>query len=150
LVVADSFYGSPERLIYGLVSEEISSVGVLGEGTQQTIAETKRKPGLPGRYFSILTPSEGAPGAPNDGRIELVGYSASGSEVARIGSREEPPHKPLSRSQAINQGDPAGFAPTSKPPSRYVYQGREITPAEADALHLECVAYAREVRCAAT
>jgi hypothetical protein len=120
-----------ERIFYGLVTSEISRVSVLGEGDEHVDADTVLKPGLPGRYFSLIAPTEE--------RIEIVGFNASGAEVARIGSREEPTHQPLSHDDAVAQGDPAGFAPTAVPVRHFSYQGEEITPEQASELGLVCV-----------
>jgi hypothetical protein len=109
LLVADSLEeGSPERVIYGLVSSDIARVSVLGKEPTDTVTEVKQ--GLPGRFFAVLVP--------HLGRIELVGYGATGSERARIGSLARPSHPPLSHAEAVAQGDPAGFAPTAAPPAR--------------------------------
>ena len=145
VVIADPLDNGPQRLVYGLVLEEIATVALLGEGDDETRVETVEKPGLPGRYFSILGP--GITEAPNAGRIELVGYAEDGSEIARIVSRETPNHKPLSHDDSVAQGDPAGFAPTVVPARVYTYKGQEIDPARADALGLVCVEGRAEVRC---
>ncbi|HVY77911.1 MAG TPA: hypothetical protein VG898_05345 [Solirubrobacterales bacterium] len=71
---------------------------------------TEAKQGLPGRFFVVLVP--------HLGRIEVVGYDATGRERARIGSLAKPSHPPMSHAEAVAQGDPAGFAPTAAPPSR--------------------------------
>ncbi|MQA73958.1 MAG: hypothetical protein GEU88_06395 [Solirubrobacterales bacterium] len=114
-------------------------MSALGDGSQHYDADTTVKPGLPGRYFSLT--------APNEGRIELVGFDASGAEVARIGSRETPADKPLSHDEAVAQGDPAGFAPTAVPARSFVYRGESIDPAKADRLGLVCVDSLQTVRC---
>lgn len=107
LLVADSLEeGSRERVVYGLVSSDIARVSVLGG--EPTDAATAAKEGLPGRFFAVLVP--------HLGRIEVVGYDAAGYERARIGSLARPAHPPLSHAEAVEQGDPAGFAPTMTPP----------------------------------
>ena len=109
LLVADSLErGSHERVIYGLVANDIARVRVLGE--EPIEATTEVKMGLPGRFFVALVP--------HLGRIEIVGYDAEGKERARIGSLAEPSHPPLSHDEAVAQGDPAGFAPTAVPSAR--------------------------------
>jgi hypothetical protein len=113
LLVADSVAESPEdesreRVIYGLVTSDIERVNVLGKRPISTVTEFKK--GLPGRFFVVLVP--------HLGRIEVVGYDASGQERARIGSLARPSHPPLSHAEAVAQGDPAGFAPAFAPPSR--------------------------------
>lgn len=140
VVIADaSGIGSTERVIYGLVSSDVWRVSVLGDGDDHIDTTTTVKQGLPGRYFSVAVP--------NDGRIEIVGYDAGGAEVARLGSRREPTNRPLSREQAVAQGDPAGFAPTVVPASSFLYQGDVIAPERAAALHLVCVDTPRDVQC---
>lgn len=140
LVVVDGqAEGSVDRVIYGLVLSTIQRVGVLGEGTEQTIAATAPRPGLPGRFFSVTVP--------NEGRIEIVGYDQTGGEIARIGSREAPAHKPLSHDQAVAQGDPSGFAPTAVPASTFVYQGDLIDPKSAAERGLVCVDSLQQVVC---
>jgi hypothetical protein len=140
LVIADGLSeGAVERVIYGLVADDITRVSALGEGSQHYDAETVAKHGLPGRYFSLT--------APNEGRIELVGFDASGAEVARIGSRATPDHPPLSHDEAVAQGDPAGFAPTAVPASSFEYRGESIEPSKADELGLVCVDSLQTVYC---
>ena len=140
LLIADSLQGSGERVIYGLVTEEIAKIAVLHPGGDRTVALTEPKLGVPGRFFSVA--------APNDGQIALVGYDSAGIEVARAGSlaqqTEAPPH---SRQEAIEQGDPAGFAPTAPPSTSLTYQGRPITPAEIKRLELACLESGSETRC---
>jgi hypothetical protein len=141
LVVADGMSEeSAERVIYGLVSRNIGAVTSFGESsTVQTITRTVDRPGLPGRYFSLIVP--------NEGHIELAGYNATGAEVARIGSHDEFRAPPLSRAQAIVQGDPSGFAPTVVPARRYVYEGERIEPPKAQRLRLICVETRSAVTC---
>lgn len=108
LLVADSLVeGSQERVVYGLVSNDIARVSVLGEEPPAD-AVTETKEGLPGRFFAVVVP--------HLGRIEIVGYDAAGNEQAQIGSLNSPAHPPLSHAEAVKQGDPAGFAPTFAPP----------------------------------
>jgi hypothetical protein len=130
LVIADPLNNGDERVIYGLVSSDISRVSVRGGGGSQIDAVTGEKAELPGRFFYVV--------APNDGRIELVGYNADGEERARLGNLESPADPPLSRAEAMAQGDPAGFAPGFAPPSAYVYRGESISPAKATRLKLVC------------
>ena len=139
LVIADPLNNGDERVVYGLVSNDISRVSVRGGGGSQIYAVTAEKAGLPGRFFSVV--------APNDGRIELVGYSADGEERARLGNREAPADPPLSRAEAMAQGDPAGFAPGFAAPNAYVYRGESISPAEATRLELACLQGREIFRC---
>lgn len=139
LVIADSLEASRERVIYGLVSTEVTRISVLGEGDEHTDVATSERPHLPGRFFSVVVPSSG--------RIELVGYDAEGHERARIGSRARPKRRPLSHDQAVAQGDPAGFAPAVASPSSFSYQGRRITPDEAARRKLSCAQDREGVRC---
>lgn len=115
LVVADSLDMGGERVVYGLVAGEVERIRVLGGGGSRADAATREQAGLPGRYFSVV--------APDDGQIELIAYDAGGEEVARLGSIEPPSEPPLSRAEAIAQGDPAGFAPTVPAPG---VRGEEI------------------------
>jgi hypothetical protein len=132
LVVADSSDAATDRIVYGLVGDGVARVSVLGQGTAHTDGATVPKPGLPGRFFSVTVP--------NRGRIELVGYAASGREVARIGSRATPAHPPRSQDEARAQGDPAGFAPAIAAPQTYTYEGHQITDAQLRALKgVSCV-----------
>ncbi|MBS1877901.1 MAG: hypothetical protein JST31_00155 [Actinobacteria bacterium] len=111
LLVADPLEeGSRERVVYGLVAGDIARVAVLGKGGQRTGARTERKQGLPGRFFAVAVP--------HLGRIEVVGYDGNGRQVGRIGSLARPDHPPLSKAEAVDQGDPAGFAPTASPQRR--------------------------------
>jgi len=130
-----------ERVIYGLASDEIVRVqvlGVPGAHAEDAITDTVLRPGLPGRYFSIVVP--------NEGRIELVGYDESGGEVGRAGSLTEP-ERETADGLIPAPGDPAVFAPTATPASVYIYRGEEIDPKEAQALGLICVEDLAEVRC---
>ncbi len=139
LVIADPLDGGGERVVYGLVSESIAKVSVLGGSGSQVNATTRPKADLPGRFFSVV--------APNDGRIELVGYSADGNEIARLGGLDEPTKPPLSKAQAMAQGDPAGFAPGIAPPASYDYKGGDIDPAAATRLELVCLQGREHIRC---
>lgn len=118
LVVADSPGGSRERVIYGLVSADVTRVSVLGRGTAHTDGATTVKDGLPGRFFRITVP--------NRGRIELVAYTSDGRERARIGSRATPSHPPRSHQEASARGDPSGFAPGISAPEIAHYRGRLV------------------------
>jgi hypothetical protein len=139
LVIADSLEGSGERVIYGLVSDEIAKIAVLHPGSGSTAAPTEAKAGLPGRFFSIAVPS--------DSQIALVGYDSAGTEIARVGNLSLPAEAAQSRQQAIEQGDPAGFAPTAPPSSSLTYKGRSITPAEEERMHLSCLESGGDTRC---
>ena len=130
-----------ERVIYGLASEEIMRVGVLGvpgADSGEAITDTVLRPGLPGRYFSIVVP--------NQGRVEVVGYDDSGGEVGRAGSLTEPARR-TAEGLTPAPGDPAVFAPTATPASVYSYRGEEIDPQRAQDLGLVCVEDLAEVRC---
>lgn len=140
LLVADPLEeGSGERVVYGLVSDEIAGIGVLGDGGEQTKAATEPRVGLPGRFFAVVVRYRG--------RIEVVGYDETGRERARIGSRARPDHSPRSKAEAMAQGDPAGFAPTVTTPSTYLYRGENITEAEAMRLQLACLQERTRFRC---
>jgi hypothetical protein len=140
VVVADGLSEeSSRRVIYGLVSNEITTVSSLGEEGDQATVPTVQRMGLPGRYFSLTVP--------NEGQIELVGIDASGGDVARIGSHETPTQAPRSREEAVAQGDPAGFAPTVVPGRRYRYKGRSIEPRQAQLRNLVCVETRSAVDC---
>lgn len=139
LLIADSLEDSGERVIYGLVSSEIAKVAVLHTGGDRTVASTEAKTGMPGRFFSIA--------APSDSQIALVGYDSAGTEVARVGSLAQPVEAAQSRQEAIDQGDPAGFAPTAPPSSSLTYKGHSITPAGVARLHLSCLESGGETRC---
>ncbi len=143
LVIADSLDATQkevaQRVIYGLVSNEITRVSVLGEGDDHTDTTTSEKPGLPGRFFSVVVPGYD--------RIELVGYDRTGRERARIGSRAEPDHPPLSHAEAVAQGDPAGFAPAVAAPTSFSYRGKSITPGEAVSGGLTCLQDSKGIRC---
>jgi hypothetical protein len=84
---------------------------------------------------------------PDEGKIELAGYNMSGAEIAHIGSHEEFRAPPLSREQAIVQGDPAGFAPTVVFARKYIYEGERIDPDKAQRLGLACVETRSAVDC---
>lgn len=139
LVIADPLDSGRERVVYGLVSSDVSRVIVLGGDGSHTEAVTGKEVGLPGRFFSVV--------APNGGRLELVGYSAGGEELARLGSLTPPTDPPLSRAEAMAHGDPAGFAPAIAPPGSYEYQGKSITPAKAARLELVCMQEPGVMRC---
>lgn len=138
-LVVDASGGGEERIVYGLVATEIARVRILGGAGSETEARTAEKAGLPGRFFTAV--------APRDGRVELVGYGAGGEEVARLGSLDPPAHPPRSKAEAIAQGDPAGFAPTSPAPQTYLYEGRRIAPSTATRLELACLQEATVLRC---
>lgn len=139
LVIADTLDGSRERVIYGLVSSDITRVSALGVGDLHTDAAARETSDLPGRFFSMTTA--------NRGRIELVGYDATGQERARIGSRARPDHKPRSHDEAVAQGDLAGFAPAIAMPTSFSYKGSSITPAEAAERGLSCAQDRQGVHC---
>jgi hypothetical protein len=140
VVVADGLSeASTQRVIYGLVSDAVASVSSLGDTGTQASAATVARPGLPGRYFSLTVA--------NKGQIELVGSDSSGSEVARIGSHLTPTEPPLSREEAIAQGDPAGFAPTVVFARKYRYDGQAIDPEVAQRRNLVCVETRSSVSC---
>jgi hypothetical protein len=136
VVIAD---GSPERVIYGLVTEEIATVSSIGDDGAELTAATQLRANLPGRYFSLIVPA--------DSQIELIGRDPSGAEVARIGSQEPPATPPLSREEAVAVGDPAGFAPTVVPVRRIIYRGEPIDPSEVQRRALACVEGRSEVTC---
>jgi hypothetical protein len=131
LVSADSLEDSGERVIYGLVSDEIAKITVLHPSGDRTTASTEAKTSVPGRFFSIATPG--------DSQIALVGYDSAGTEVARVGNLAPPVDAAHSRQEAIEQGNPAGFAPTAPPSSSLTYKGHSITPAEVERLQLSCL-----------
>lgn len=139
LVIADPLGGGGERVVYGLVSDDIARVSVFGGGGSHVDAATRPKAELPGRFFSVV--------APNDGRIELIGHSVDGKEIARLGGLDEPSQPPLSKAQAMAQGDPAGFAPGIAPPSSYDYKGEDIGPGVATRLELVCLQGRDQIRC---
>ena len=139
LVIADPLGGESERVVYGLVSDGMRKVSVLGGGGSRVEATTQPKAELPGRFFSVV--------APNDARIELVGYGADGKEIARLGDLDEPSKPPLSKAQAMAQGDPAGFAPGVAPASSYDYKGEEVGPGVATRLELVCLQGRERIHC---
>jgi hypothetical protein len=139
LVIADSVKASRERVIYGLVATDVARVSVIGDRPRHTDTTTVSKAGLPGRFFSLVVP--------NQGRIELVGYNASGRVNARIGSRAQPATQATSHDQAVAQGDPAGFAPAISMPSFFSYDGRKITQSDAVRQGLACTQDERRVQC---
>lgn len=139
LVVADPLGESPERVIYGLVANEIATVAVLHPDGGRTTAQTEAKPPLPGRFFSVAVQK--------DRQIDLIGYDFAGKRVAEIGSLAPPTEPPLSRRQAIEQGDPAGFAPGVAAPGSVNYQGHDIAPSEVVKLHLSCIESREVTRC---
>lgn len=77
----------------------------------------------------------------------MVGYDSVGRERARIGGLARPAHPPHSKAEAVAQGDPAGFAPTTPPPSSYTYKGKDISEAEAARLELVCLEGREVARC---
>lgn len=108
LVVFDRLgESSREGVVYGLVTGNVARVSVLGPGGAHYDAATEEKEGVPGRFFATVVPQLE--------RIEVVGYDSGGRETARIGSLAQPAHPPLSHSEAVEDGDPAGFAPTIAP-----------------------------------
>jgi hypothetical protein len=119
-----------QQVAYGLAAENIARVSVLGPGTDHYDAETVARADLPGRYFGVVSPAMQ--------RIEIVGYDASGAEVARVGSRRPPDHQPISHDDAVALGDPAGFAPTAVPLRHFSYESHRISPQEASDLGLTC------------
>lgn len=140
LLIADPLTeGSGERVVYGLVSDEITSVSVLGPGGDHADAAADPVPGLPGRFFLVVVP--------HLGRIAVAGYDESGRELDRVGSLDRPWHPPGSQPEARAQGDPAGFAPTVPTPSTYTYRGMPITAAEARRMQLACLQERDRFRC---
>jgi hypothetical protein len=139
LVIADPLDNAGERVVYGLVAGAISRVTVLGGGGSEVEAATREQDALPGRFFSVV--------APDGGRIELVGYDTNGKEVARIGSLAPRSDPPLSKAEAMKQGDPAGFAPGVAAPEAYVYKGEQIDPGVALRLELVCLQERAVFRC---
>jgi hypothetical protein len=96
-----------ERVIYGLVSQDVDRVTALGSEAGERGTQAASRDGLPGRYFSIVVP--------NEGRIELIGYDSSGNEVGRVGSLSAPARR-TEEGLIPAPGDPAVFAPTAKAP----------------------------------
>lgn len=139
LVIADSIGNSGERVIYGLVTDQIATIAILHPGGDRTVAPTEAKAGVPGRFFSIAVPS--------DSQIALLGYDSAGAEVARVGNLASPTEAAHSRQEALEQGDPAGFAPTAPASSSLTYKGRSITPDEVEKLQLACLESGSETRC---
>jgi hypothetical protein len=139
LVIADSLSVSRDRVVYGLVADDVTRVSVLGDGDEHTDGDAVVKPGLPGRFFSITVP--------NRGRIELVGYDSAGQARAHIGSRARPDGPPQSKDEAQAQGDPAGFAPAVAPPSTFTYEGQSISPKDAAERGLVCAQDRAGVQC---
>jgi hypothetical protein len=139
LVIADPLDNGDERVVYGLVASAISRVEVRGGAGSEAEATTGERGGLPGRFFALV--------APSDGRLELIGYDADGQEVARLGSTEASPSPPLSKAEAIEQGDPAGFAPAVEAPEDYVYRGEQIEPGAAARMGLACLQEQAVMRC---
>lgn len=127
-----------QRVIYGIVSDEVERVSVLGSEVGETGTQAISRQRLPGRYFSIVVP--------NEGMIELVGYDASGEEVGRIGSLTEPAQR-TEDGIIPAPGDPAVFAPTATPPRDVSYNGRQIKMRRAAQLGLDCAITLEEVRC---
>jgi len=139
LVIADPLDGGDDRVVYGLVSEAVKQVGVLGGDGGEVEAETVANRDLWGRFFYAV--------APNGGPLQLVGYGADGQIIARLGNFAPAPAPPKSRAEARAQGDPAGFAPTVAPPKTYVYRGRQITSALVVRKGLACMQGQAELRC---
>lgn len=139
LVVADPLDNSDERVVYGLVASAISRVRVLGGAGSEVEVATRKQVALPGRFFSVV--------APNDGQIELVGYGGKGREVARLGSLDPPLKPSVSKAQAMEQGDPAGFAPGVAAPETYLYKGEPVDPSVATRLELACLQERTVFRC---
>jgi len=139
LVIADPLDNGAERVVYGLVVDAISRIRVLGGKGSETAAATGEQAGLPGRFFAIVVPS--------DGRIELVGYDDGGGEIARIGSIGGEETRPLSKAEAIEQGDPAGFAPAVPAPETYLYEDEPIDPGGVSQRGLACLEGRVVVRC---
>ena len=140
VVVADGLSEeSTDRVIYGVVASDVARVSSIDDSGSQAIVDSVAKPNLPGRYFSVVVP--------NQGQIELLGFDASGAEIAHVGSHEPPTEPPLSRDEAIAQGDPSGFAATVVPARRYLYRGETIDPREAERRHLVCVEGRVSVTC---
>lgn len=123
--------GSREGVVYGLVAADIAKVRVLTPGGGRHAATTEEKDGLPGRFFAVVVPRLS--------RVEVVGYDGSGKERARIGSLAPAARPPLSHAEAVEQGDPAGFAPTTPTPDTWTFHGKAITEAEASRRGLACV-----------
>lgn len=139
LVVADPLDSGAERVVYGLVVGEISRVKVLGGEGSETEAQTREEAELPGRFFAVV--------APSDGRIELVGYDDAGGVIARIGGVDGEAGRPLSKADAVEQGDPAGFAPAVPAPETYLYEGEPIDPGVVSRLGLACLEGRAVARC---
>lgn len=139
LLIADPLDNGEERVVYGLVADSISQVAVLGKGGAEATAPTHSQADLPGRFFSVIAPSPGG--------VEVVAYDAEGREIARLGDVDKGSGRPLSRAEAMQQGDPAGFAPAVPAPERYLYEGTPIEPRTAIRLGLACVQDWSAIRC---
>jgi hypothetical protein len=139
VVVADSLGGSRVQIIYGLVSADILRVDVVGAPGHRGTDRTTSKAGLPGRFFSLVVPAEG--------QIELVGYGATGDELARIGSRARPIRNAESKEDAVAQGDPAGFTPAVPLPTSFSYEGKAIPANTAARDGLACAQDRDGVHC---
>jgi hypothetical protein len=132
LLVSDPLtQGSREGVVYGLVAGDIAKVEVLLPGGGHREATTEAKDGLPGKFFAVVVPRLT--------RVEVVGYDESGKELARIGSLAPVSRSPHSHAEAVEQGEPAGFAPTAPTPSAWFFHGERITEAQATRLGLACV-----------
>jgi len=133
--------GGNERVVYGLVSEAIARVKVRGAAGSEVEATTQANEELWGRFFSTV--------APNDGALQLIGYGTDGKVVASIGrtTGAAPSDPPLSKAEAIRQGDPAGFAPGFTAPNTYVYKGKVVDSSLSVRLGLACVQERVVFRC---
>lgn len=132
LLISDPLgQGSREGVVYGLAADDIARVSVLVPGGKRYEAATEAKDGLPGRFFALVVPRLS--------RVEVVGYDRSGKRRARVGSLAPASKPPRSHAEAVRQGDPAGFAPTSPTPSVWTFHGKRITEAQASRLGLACV-----------
>jgi hypothetical protein len=127
LVIVDANVQPGRWLVYGLVDSAVATVRI---GANRSIP-TDAKHGLPGRYFSALVPAEDS--------VWIAGLDHSGEQLASVGSRKRSRAKAGSRAAARALGSVAGFAPTVRPASRWVYRGRPITEARAADLGLSCV-----------
>jgi hypothetical protein len=139
LVIADPLDGGDERVVYGLVSEAIARVNVRGARGSEVETETQANEELWGRFFSMV--------APNDGPLQLIGYGADGEKVASLGSTSASSAPPLSKAEAMEQGDPAGFAPGVTAPHVYIYKGEVVDEALAQQLELACLQERAVFRC---
>jgi hypothetical protein len=131
LVVADPLDGRDDRVVYGLVSDAVKQVRVLGGGGGYVEAATEANKDLWGRFFYAI--------APNEEHLKLVGYGGDGQIVGTLGNVAPAPAPPRSKMEARKQGDPAGFAPAIAPPEIFLYRGREITSAVVRRNGLACM-----------